>query len=182
MPMICTGEERERLATVGHFNHRASRLLRPLQQGRRALFYHEYGGTLVERFVEKVVPINVRPTQSHKECFGQHVTGIRRQMFHWTTRGTRQDASLEAIEDVHQLTKRLRHKTPPIVRAADPSQVSVLSRGPHVPAHVILATLPLIRRGAVVRGFPVAVPGLGLWLHTGSASGLVETIIANNID
>src|SRR5712691_1600990 len=180
MPIVRTGEAGERLATIGHLDHRAARLLRALLQGRRALFHHQRRGTLSERFVEKAVPIGMHPAQSHKECLWHHVTGIRRQTLHRTTRGTHQYASLEAIEEVHQLTVRLQHKTSPMLRAAVPSQFSALSIRPHVPAHVRLTALPLTRRGAVARGPPAAVLGMGSGSSPGSASGSAETGPADN--
>jgi hypothetical protein len=107
MPIVRTGEEGERLATIGHLDHRAARLLRALLHGRRALFHHERRGTPGERVVEKAVPVGMHSAQRHKECLRHDVTGIRRQMLHRTPCQTRQDASLEAMEEVHQLTGRL---------------------------------------------------------------------------
>src|SRR5262249_13383313 len=179
MPIVRTGEEGERLATIGHLDDRAARLLRALLHSRRTLFYHKSRGALRECLVEKAVPIGMHPAQRHKQCLWHNVTGIRRQMAHRTMCETRQDASLEAIEEVHQLTGRLQHKTPPMLstvlrhaappaklagqllcaalRAVVPCQFSILSIRPHGLAHVPLIALPLLRRSALARGPPAAV-------------------------
>ena len=65
MPIVRTGEAGERLATIGHLDHRAARLLRALLQGRRALFHHQRRGTLSERFVEKA-PADVVEAEREK--------------------------------------------------------------------------------------------------------------------
>ena len=101
MTVVRTGQERERLTTVGHLDHGAARLLHALLQGARELFHHQDAGTPVERLAEKAVAIGMHPTQRHEERLRYHLTGIRRQTLHCTTRGASQNARLAAIEEVH---------------------------------------------------------------------------------
>jgi hypothetical protein len=106
MPVVGAGQERERLTTVGHLNHGAARLLHAFLQDARELFHHQDGSTPVERLAEKAVAISMRPTQRHEERLRYHLTGIRRQTPHGTTRGASQNACLAATEEVHELTSR----------------------------------------------------------------------------
>jgi hypothetical protein len=101
MTVIGAGQERACLTTAGHLDHGAARLLRTLLQSARELFHHQDSGTPVECLAEKAVAIGMHPTQRHEERLRHHLTGIRRQMPHDTTRGASQNARLVAIEEVH---------------------------------------------------------------------------------
>ena len=101
MTVVGAGQERERLTTVGHLHNGAACLLHALLQGARELFHYQDAGTPVERLAEKAVAIGMHPTQRHEERLWHHLTGIRRQTPHCTTRGASQDARLATIEEVH---------------------------------------------------------------------------------
>src|SRR5262249_42313867 len=101
MPVVRAGQERERLTTVEHLNYSAARLLHAFLQGARRLCHHQDAGTPVERLAEKAVASSMHPTQRHEERLRHHLTGIRRQTPHGTTRGASQNARLAAIEEVY---------------------------------------------------------------------------------
>jgi hypothetical protein len=101
MAVIRTGQERECLTTVRHFDHGAARLLHTLLQSARELFHHQHSGTTVERLAEKAMAIGMHPTQRYEERLWPHLTGIRSQMLHDTTRGASQNARLAALEKAH---------------------------------------------------------------------------------
>src|SRR6266852_6861262 len=99
MAVVRAGQERKCLTTVGHLDHGAARLLHALLQGARELFHHQDSGTTIERLAEKAVAIGMHPTQRHEERLRYHLTGIRSQTPHCTTRGASQNTRLAAIEE-----------------------------------------------------------------------------------